>query len=231
MRKISLLVFFYCLTTICVAQYDSLKSNCIVTLNLLSLINKELNLSYEGFINPFTGIEGSIGYRFGNTNESIYYTNNFINGDIDYSARYKSSVYGALALKRGIPSTKSNRYYLSAVAFYRHNFHNAKLISIGSMTYYDEEAYRLSMKQHVFGLKLLTGYRQKLFSIGEAAEALIDFYAGLGIRFKNTVKTYYEIGDYVNYSFVFVPYDPPKVITTKEFWPSIHAGLKLGFAF
>lgn len=230
MRNLLMFLFFLLLVQAVYAQQDSSSKNNIFAVNLLSPINKEVQISYETLVLPNISIEFTGGYRFGHTGNRIEYTNNFIE-NLDFSARYKSSIFSSVAVKQFSRSTKALKdSYLSLQGFYRYNFHERKRVIISSMQ--DGEYSDLSYKQNVFGLKVLLGRRSELFSIGSKASAIIEYYGGIGARYKLTEKMFYtEVVPKPYSPSTFITHDPPKVEKTVFILPSFHFGLKAGIVF
>jgi hypothetical protein len=197
---------------------------------------RELQLGFEKQINPKISLEGTLGYKYavqeGQEYELCAGCMTGLPNYYDNVARipFSNGLLASIALKAYVKNAPG--FYFSPQVFYRYWFYNHQLLSSYGHLSEAEDNFesQQSLRMHVVGLKLLTGYSFPIISFSPKHKLVADIYTGLGFRQKFATTKFDWFHDSRQNSGTYYR-TPPYTSSEKSNIISLQLGAKLGFMF
>jgi len=202
-----------------------------ITLSAVPIVFREIRLGYERQLTERHTLRTSVGVKIPSSSESFGTFNPL---PLIIPLSYQVSNGGYLSFGYNYVFSPRKKLYLSAETYLSYYYYNDKYFKLCVGTSMDSYVALQSGKLMKTGLKFLIGKKIAIISKGKVGLQL-DIFAGFGGQYRDEEITIYKkkkgtcsiTGTYHE----FQEYDPPEIETSKNWYPTLHAGLLLGMPF
>lgn len=202
-----------------------------ITLSAVPIIFREIRLGYERQLSERHTLKTSVGVKIPSSSESFGTINPL---PLIIPLSYQVSNGGYFSLGYNYVFSPRKKLYLSAEAYSSYYYYNDKYFKYCVGTSMDSYVTLQSGKLMKTGIKFLIGKKIALISKGTVGLQL-DIFAGIGGQYRDEEITIFRKkmgtcqieGTYHE----FHEYDPPEIEISKNWYPTLHAGILFGMPF